>query len=123
MFKLLGIVGIAAVLSQSGCAQQAGAAQEERNTLPDSHEMRVAPGMYQLSYAGSGHAYDVPELARHWHARAALVCAGAYRGLPLADTHYPEPGFDALTSYLSVAPVRTFSVEVYGVAHCFDGSR
>lgn len=121
MFKLLSIVGVAAVLSQG--AQQAGAAQGQRHAVPDSHEMRVAPGMYQLSYAASGHAYDVPALARHWHTRAALVCAGAYHGLPLAQTHYPEPGFDALTSYLSVAAVRTFNVEVYGVAHCLDGRR
>lgn len=123
MFRLLRIVGVAAVLSQGGCAQQAGAAQGQRNAVPDSHEMRVAPGMYQLSYAASAHEYDVPALAQHWRARAAWVCAGAYRGLPLTQTQYPEPGFDALTSYLSVAAVRTFNVEVYGVAHCLDASR
>lgn len=60
---------------------------------------------------------------RNTGARAAWVCAGAYRGLPLTQTQYPEPGFDALTSYLSVAAVRTFNVEVYGVAHCLDASR
>lgn len=120
MREFLSIVCVAAVLSLGGCAHHAGGTQGQSAAVSDSHEMRVAPGMYQLSYAASGHAYDLPELVQHWHARAAQVCAGAYRGLPLAQTQYPEPGFDALTSYLSVAAVRTFSVEVYGVAHCLD---
>ena len=123
MFEFLSIVGVVAALSQGGWMQQAGGAQEQRNAVPDSHEMRVAPGMYQLSYAASGHEYGVPELVQHWRQRAVRVCDGAYYGLPLAQTHYPEPGFDALTSYLSAAAVRTFNVEVYGVAHCLDASR
>jgi hypothetical protein len=123
VFDFRSIVGVAAVLSLGGCAQQAGGAQGQRHAVPDSHEMRVAPGRYQLSYAASGHAYDEPELVQHWRERAASVCVGAYRGLPLAQTQYPEPGFDALTSYLSVAAVRSFNVEVYGVAHCFDAGR
>lgn len=85
--------------------------------------MRVAPGVYQLSYAASGHEYDVPGLTQHWHERAARYCGGGYLGLPQSQVQYPEPGFDAMTSFLPVAAVRTFTVEVYGVAHCHDRAR
>ena len=123
MFEFLSIVCLAAALNQAGCAQQSDAVQGQRKSMPDAYEMRVAPGMYQLSYAASGHEYDVSGLTQHWRERAAQLCAGDYRGLPQSQVQYPEPGFDAMTSFLSVAAVRTFNVEVYGVAHCADGAR
>lgn len=123
MLEFLGIACLAVALGQTSCMHEIGAAPGPRNALLDSYEMRVAPGMYQLSYAASGHDYGVADLTRHWHARAAQLCAGAFFGQPLSQAHYPEPGFDAMTSSLALAAVRTFNVEVYGAARCADASR
>lgn len=123
MFEFLSIACLAAALNQTGCVPQSDAARGPHKIIADVYEIRVAPGMYQLSYAASGHEYDVSGLTQHWHERAALHCAGNYLGLPQTQIQYPEPGFDAMTSFLSVAAVRTFNVEVYGVAHCLERAR
>ena len=123
MFEFLSIVCLAAALSQGSCVQQANGASGQQRSAPDSYEMRVAPGMYQLSYAASAHDYSVPGLVAHWRERAAQLCGGDHRGVPQSQIRYPDPGFDAITAFLSVETVRTYNVEVYGVAHCADDSR
>jgi hypothetical protein len=122
MFELLSIVCTAAALSQvGGCIpDQSTGAQAPR---PDSYEMRVAPGTYQLSYAGHGKHFAADTLLEHWRRRASQLCAGTFSGQPLSQTTYPDPGYELMVSRLFLASSRSYNVEVYGVAYCADGSR
>ena len=128
MFEFLSIVCTAAALAQGGCLPDStgggnglfGSGEAPR---PDAHEMRVAPGMYQLSYAGRGDRFPGDTLVAHWRRRASQLCAGDFVGMPLAQTTYPEPGYDAMVMYLPLSATRTYNTEVYGVAHCTDATR
>ncbi len=125
MFELLSIVCTAAALAaQTSCVPDLGNSGGEATiTLPDAYEAQVAPGMYQLSYAGSGHDFDGTALVGHWRRRAAQLCAGDYRGHPTTQVSYPEPGYDMMVSALPVSGSRTFNVETFGVAYCTDPTR
>ena len=127
MFEFLSIVCTAAALSQGSCMPDGAGAGGPfgfgETPRPDSYEMRVAPGMYQLSYAGRGDRFDRDHLVAHWRRRASQLCAGDYAGMPMAQTSYPDPGYDALVTFLPLSGTRTYNTEVYGVAHCADGTR
>ena len=127
MFEFLSIVCTAAALAQGSCMPDAasgggpfGSGEAPR---PDAYEMRVAPGMFQLSYAARGDRFDQDRLVAHWRRRASQLCAGDYVGMPLAQTTFPEPGYDAMVMYLPLSATRTYNTEVYGVAHCTDTTR
>ena len=121
MFELLSIVCTAAALAQSGCMPDLDATGEPAR--PDTHEMRVAAGTWQLSYAGNGHDFDRDHLTEHWRRRAAQICAGDYRGHPIVQAQYPDAGYDAVASYWPVASARSYNVEAFGVAYCKDHTR
>lgn len=121
MFEFLSIVCTAAALAQGSCMPdlQGG----DRPPTPDSYEMRVAPGMYQLSYAGHGRHFAGQALVHHWRRRATQLCGGDFAGTPLVNNSYPDPGYELMVSRLFLASSRTRNVEVYGVAHCADPTR
>lgn len=121
MFEFLSIVCTAAALAQGSCMPDVRG--EPAPVRPDTYEMRVEPGMWQLSYSGNPHDFGEDRLAEHWRRRAAQLCAGDYRGDPVVQLQYPEPGYDAMLASLSFAAPRTFNVEAFGVAHCVDRTR
>lgn len=121
MFEFLSIACAAAAIGQGGCLPDDG--WQSASLRPDAYEMQVAAGEYQLSYSGDGHDFEPAVLTEHWRRRAALICAGDYRGRPMVQVEYPEPGYDAMVSFLPLAESRTFNVQVFGVAHCADATR
>ena len=126
MFELLSIVCTAAALAQGSCLPATGEGAAFGNGgshRPDVHEMRVAPGAWQLSYAGRGDRFPAEVLVAHWRRRASQLCAGDYVGAPMAQTTYPDPGYDMMVAFLPLAASRTYNTEVWGVAHCADPSR
>ena len=121
MFELLSIACAAAAMGQGDCLP--GSEWQPTPPRPDAYEMQVAPGEYQLSYSGDGHDFEPAFLTEHWRRRAALICAGDYRGGPVVQVEYPEPGYDSMVSILPLSESRTYNVQVFGVAHCADASR
>jgi len=121
MFEMLSIACTAAMLGGGSCAPHGAAASAP--PAPDSYEMRVGPGMYQLSYAARGDRFDSAALTEHWRRRASQLCAGDYVGQPLQQTTHPDPGYDAMVSLMFITASRTWNTEVYGVAHCDDPRR
>ncbi len=121
MFELLSIACTAAMLGGGSCAPDAAGA--DTPPVPDSYEMRIGPGTYQLSYAGRGDRFDAQALVAHWRRRASQLCAGDYVGQPLYQTTSPDPGYDGIVAATFLSASRTWNVEAYGVAHCDDPRR
>ena len=119
VFELLSILCTAATLMQGGCMPEDIAVNGEASiVLPDRYEQRIAPGAFQLSYSGSAHEFDTASLTAHWNRRAAQLCEGEFSGYPVSQTHYPEPGYEAMISASFLSGYRTFNIETYGVAYC-----
>jgi len=123
MFELLSIACAAALAGSGGCAPGGDQGVSNAAPMPDAYEMRVGPGMYQLSYAARGDRIDAQMLLAHWRRRASQLCRGDYVGQPLHQTTTPDPGYDAIVATLFVTASRTWNTEVYGVAHCDDPRR
>lgn len=119
MIEFLSIACIAAVLNQGGCTPDDLNLQGKNSApVPDSYEQMIAPGMYQLSYAGSGHQFDTAALSAYWNRRASQLCGGPFDGQPVTQTQYPQSGYDAMISSTFLSRTRSFNVEAYGVARC-----